>query len=258
MLVIAVFVLAAVFAPVISPYDPLEQNLRARLSPPSERHLLGTDDLGRDLLSRIIHGTRVSLLTGIFVVGATTLIGITLGSIAGYYGGRVDDIIMRATDVVLAFPGIILALTISGMLGPGLFNVMLALVITGWAGECRVMRGQVLAIKQRDFVEGARAVGLGDVKIIVRHILPNSLAPILVMATLGMGGIILAAAALSFLGLGAQPPVPEWGAMLNAGRHHLLTSPHLSIFPGVAIMLVVLGFNFLGDALRDVLDPRNQ
>lgn len=256
--VILVFVMVAISAPLIAPHDPLQQNLRLRFSPPSEQHLLGTDALGRDVLSRIMHGARISLLTAMMVVGATTLIGVSLGSIAGYFGGRVDDVIMRLTDVVLAFPGIILALTIAGMLGPGLFNVMLALVAVGWAGECRVMRGQVLAIKQRDFVEGTRALGAGDLRVMIQHILPNSLAPILVMATLGMGGVILAAAGLSFLGLGAQPPVAEWGSMLNAGREHIFTAPHLTIFPGAAIMLVVLGFNFLGDSLRDVLDPRYQ
>ena len=257
MLVIVVFVLSAVFAPLIAPYDPLKQNIRARLSPPTGVHLMGTDMLGRDILSRIIHGSRVSLLTGIFVVGTTTFVGVILGGISGYYGGKLDSIVMRITDVVLAFPGIVLALAIAGVLGPGLFNVMIALAITGWPGYCRVMRGQVLSIKGNDFVEAARAIGVTDAGIILRHILPNCLAPIIVMATLGMGRIIVAAAGLSFLGLGAQPPQPEWGAMLNAGRAFILRAPLLSVVPGLAIMLVVLGFNFLGDGLRDVLDPRD-
>jgi peptide/nickel transport system permease protein len=257
MLVIVVFVLSAVFAPVIAPYDPLKQNIRARLSPPTGVHLMGTDMLGRDILSRIIHGSRVSLLTGIFVVGTSAFVGVILGGISGYYGGKLDSIVMRITDVVLAFPGIVLALAIAGVLGPGLFNVMIALAITGWPGYCRVMRGQVLSIKGNDFVEAARAIGVTDAGIILRHILPNCLAPIIVMSTLGMGRIIVAAAGLSFLGLGAQPPQPEWGAMLNAGRAFILKAPLLSVFPGLAIMLVVLGFNFLGDGLRDVLDPRD-
>jgi peptide/nickel transport system permease protein len=255
-LVVGIFVLAGLFAPVIAPHDPLSQNVRASLSGPSRVYFLGADMLGRDILSRLIYGARVSLLTGIFVVGTTALVGVTLGSISGYYGGRLDGIIMRITDVVLAFPGIILALAIAGVLGPGLFNVMVALAITGWPGYCRVMRGQVLSVKEKDFVEAARALGVSDLSIIFRHIIPNSLTPIVVMATLGMGGIILAAAGLSFLGLGAEPPHPEWGSMLNAGRPFLLRAPHLSMFPGITIMLVVLGFNFLGDGLRDILDPR--
>lgn len=253
---ITAFVVVAVFAPVLAPYDPLEQDFLRRASPPSWEHLLGTDALGRDLLSRIMYGARVSLLTGIFVVGSTTLIGVAVGSIAGFVGGRVDDVIMRITDTVLAFPAIILAMTIAGTLGPGLFNVMVALVAVGWAGECRVMRAQVLTVKEREFVEGSRALGVREVTVLVRHVIPNCLSPILVMATLGMGGVILSAAALSFLGLGAQPPMPEWGSMLNAGRTHIFTAPHLTVFPGLAIMLVVLGFNFLGDALRDAFDPR--
>ncbi len=255
--VIAMFVLATLLAPVIAPHDPLSQDIRNRLAPLSRVHLLGADELGRDTLSRLIYGARISLLTSIFVVGITMIVGVILGSISGYYGGMLDSIIMRITDVVLAFPGIILALAIAGMLGPGLFNVMVALAITGWPGYCRVMRGQVLSIKEKDFVEAERAVGVSNLAIMFRHILPNAVAPIVVMATLGMGGIILAAAGLSFLGLGAQPPVPEWGSMLNAGRGFILVNPWLSIFPGIAIMLVVLGFNFLGDGLRDVLDPRN-
>ena len=258
MLVILGFLVCAVFAPYIAPRDPLDQDLRATLAPPGPAHRLGTDLLGRDVLSRLIYGARISLLTGIMVVGTAVTIGSTLGSMAGYFGGRLDNLLSRTTDVVLAFPGTILALAIAGMLGPGLFNAMMALAVTGWPSYFRVMRGQVLALKERDFVEAARAAGASDFTIIFRHIIPNCLSPIVVMATLGMGGIILAAAGLSFLGLGAQPPTPEWGAMLNEARPFLLRAPHLSIYPGVAIMLVVLGFNVLGDGMRDVLDPRSR
>jgi peptide/nickel transport system permease protein len=258
MLVILVFLVCAVFAPHIAPRDPLAQDLRATLAPPSSTHRLGTDLLGRDVLSRLIYGARISLLTGIMVVGTAVTIGCTLGSMAGYFGGRMDNVLSRVTDVVLAFPGTILALAIAGMLGPGLFNAMMALAVTGWPSYFRVMRGQVLALRERDFVEAARAAGASDFTVILRHVIPNCLSPIVVMATLGMGGIILAAAGLSFLGLGAQPPTPEWGAMLNEARPFLLRAPHLSVYPGIAIMLVVLGFNVLGDAMRDVLDPRTR
>ena len=256
LVVIALFVLSALFAPFIAPYDPLQQNLRNSLRPPSASHWLGTDLLGRDILSRIIHGTRISLLTGMFVVSIVSVTGCTLGSLAGYYGGATDRVISQITDVVLTFPGLIVAMAIAGMLGPGLFNAMVALAMTGWPSYCRVMRGQVLAVKQKDYVEAARASGASDLVIITRHIVPNCFSPIVVMATLGMGGIILAAAGLSFLGLGAQPPTPEWGSMLSEARPYLLRSPHLAIYPGLAIMLVVLAFNLVGDGLRDALDPR--
>jgi len=256
LLVILAFVVSAVFATYIAPHDPLEQNLGNSLATPNSVHLLGTDLLGRDILSRLIHGARVSLLTEMFVVGTALIIGCILGSIAGYFGGKIDSGICLLTDVVLTFPGIVLAMAIAGMLGPGLFNAMVALAITGWPSYCRVMRGQVLAMKQRGFVEAARAAGASDFTLLYRHIVPNCLSPVVVMATLGMGGIILAAAGLSFLGLGAQPPTPEWGAMLNEARPFLLRAPHLSMYPGIVIMLVVLGFNVLGDGLRDVLDPR--
>jgi len=219
---------------------------------------MGTDDLGRCLLSRIIYGARVSLQLGVIVVGIITVIGVTLGLISGYYGGIVDEIIMRLVDVVLAFPGIILALAVAGALGPGLFNVMLALAMVGWTGLARVVRGSVLSVKQKEFVESARALGCSDLHIMTRHILPNVMAPVIVLATLDMAFIILAAAGLSFLGLGAQPPTPEWGSMLNNGRAFMRTAPHLTTFPGLAIMVAVLAFNFLGDGLRDVLDPRQQ
>ena len=248
----------ALFAPFIAPHDPIEQNLDKRLLTPCREYPMGTDDLGRCLLSRIIYGTRVSLKLGVIVVGIITVIGVTLGLISGYYGGIVDEIIMRLVDVVLAFPGIILALAVAGALGPGLFNVMLALAMVGWTGLARVVRGSVLSIKEKEFVESARALGCSDLHIMTRHILPNVMAPVIVLATLDMAFIILAAAGLSFLGLGAQPPTPEWGSMLNNGRAFMRTAPHLTTFPGLAIMITVLAFNFLGDGLRDALDPRQQ
>ena len=248
----------ALFAPFIAPHDPIEQNLEKRLLAPCREYPMGTDDLGRCLLSRIIYGARVSLQLGVIVVGIITVIGVTLGLISGYYGGIVDEIIMRLVDVVLAFPGIILALAVAGALGPGLFNVMLALAMVGWTGLARVVRGSVLSVKQKEFVESARALGCSDLHIMTRHILPNVMAPVIVLATLDMAFIILAAAGLSFLGLGAQPPTPEWGSMLNNGRAFMRTAPHLTTFPGLAIMVAVLAFNFLGDGLRDVLDPRQQ
>jgi peptide/nickel transport system permease protein len=246
----------AVFAPFIAPHDPIEQNLENRLLPPSTEHPFGTDNLGRCILSRLIYGTQVSLQIGIMVVGITSIVGVMLGAIAGYRGGIIDEIIMRIVDVLLAFPGIILALVIAGILGPSLFNVMLALAVIGWTSYARVVRGSVLSVKEKEFIEAAKAIGASDVRIMFRHILPNVMAPVIVMATLGMAHVILAAAALSFLGLGAQPPTPEWGSMLSAGRAFMRTAPHLTIFPGLAIMITVLAFNFLGDGLRDTFDPR--
>jgi peptide/nickel transport system permease protein len=258
LIIIISLVFIALFAPFIAPHDPIEQNLEKRLSPPSKEYPMGTDDLGRCLLSRIIYGARVSLQLGVIVVGIITVIGVTLGLISGYYGGIVDEIIMRLVDVVLAFPGIILALAVAGALGPGLFNVMLALAIVSWTGLARVVRGSVFSVKEKEFVESARALGCSDLHIMTRHILPNVMAPVIVLATLDMAFIILAAAGLSFLGLGAQPPTPEWGSMLNSGRAFMRTAPHLTTFPGLAIMIAVLAFNFLGDGLRDALDPRQQ
>ena len=246
----------AIFAPYIAPHDPIEINLKERLQSPNSEYPLGTDNLGRCMLSRLIYGTRISLQIGIIVVGITTAAGLILGLIAGYYGGILDEIIMRMVDILLAFPGIIFALAIVGALGPGLLNVMIALAIVGWTGYARVVRGVVLSVKEKEFVESARALGASDFYILSRHILPSCAAPVIVLATLGMAYVILAAAALSFLGLGAQPPTPEWGSMLNNGKNFMRTAPHLTTFPGLAIMVAVLAFNFLGDGLRDALDPR--
>ncbi|MCL0066358.1 nickel ABC transporter permease subunit NikC [Thermodesulfovibrionales bacterium] len=254
--IILVLIFIAVLAPFIAPHDPIEQNLEHRLLSPNTEYLLGTDNLGRCILSRLIHGTSVSLQIGVMVVGIAAFVGVTLGLVAGYRGGLIDELIMRIVDILLAFPGIILALVIAGILGPSLFNVMLALAVVGWTSYARVVRGAVLSVKEKEFVEAARALGAGEARIMFRHILPNVMAPVIVMATLGMAHVILAAAALGFLGLGAQPPTPEWGSMLNDGRAFMRTAPHLTIFPGLAIMVTVLAFNFLGDGLRDVLDPR--
>lgn len=254
-MIISGLVLIAFFAPFIAPHDPLEQNLDKRLLSPCKEYFLGTDDLGRCVLSRLIYGARVSLQIGIVVVGITACVGVTLGAVAGYFGGILDEIIMRIVDIVLAFPGIILALAIAGLLGPSLFNVMLALAVVHWTGYARVVRGSILSLKEREFVELARAIGGSNSYILLRHILPNSLAPVIVMATLGMGHVILASAALSFLGLGAQPPMAEWGSMLNNGRVYMRIAPHITTFSGLAIMVTVLAFNFLGDGLRDSLDP---
>lgn len=248
----------AVFAPWIAPHDPVEPNLGKRFLSPCKEYPMGTDDLGRCVLSRVIYGARVSLQVSMTVVGIITVIGVTLGLISGYFGGALDELIMRFVDIVLAFPGIILAMAVAGALGPGLFNVMLALALVSWTGFARVVRSSVMAVKEKEFVESARALGCNDLYIMTRHILPNVITPVLVLATLDMGFIILAAASLSFLGLGAQPPIPDWGSMLNNGRVFMRTAPFLTIFPGIAITTAVMAFNFLGDGLRDSLDPRPQ
>ncbi|HJH25683.1 MAG TPA: nickel ABC transporter permease subunit NikC [Methanophagales archaeon] len=246
----------AILAPYITPYDPIELDLENRLSSSDGNHLMGTDNLGRDVLSRIIYGARISLSMATVVVVIVMLLGTAMGTIAGYFGGIIDGTIMRVVDVLLAFPNIILALVIAGILGPSLTNVMIALSAIWWVGYARIIRGSVLSVKEKEFVEAARAMGCSDTHIAIRHILPNVLSPVIVLATLDMGHIILSIAALSFLGLGAQPPIPEWGTMLNEGRPFMETAPHLMIFPGLMIMVVVLAFNFLGDGLRDALDPR--
>lgn len=255
---IIIFFLAgiAILAPHIAPYDPIELDLENRLSSSDVNHLMGTDNLGRDVLSRVIYGARISLSMATVVVVIVMLLGTAMGTIAGYFGGIIDGTIMRVVDVLLAFPNIILALVIAGILGPSLTNVMIALSAIWWVGYARIIRGSVLSVKEKEFVEAARAMGCSDTHIAIRHILPNVLSPVIVLATLDMGHIILSIAALSFLGLGAQPPIPEWGTMLNEGRPFMETAPHLMIFPGLMIMVVVLAFNFLGDGLRDALDPR--
>jgi peptide/nickel transport system permease protein len=246
-------VAAALLAPWLAPADPTALDLAGRLSPPGAGHLLGRDALGRDILSRIIYGSRVSLYVGVVTVAVSVVIGTAVGAVAGYRGGWADELTMRVVDVFLAFPGILLAIALTAVLGPSLNNVILALCIMGWVGYARIVRGQVLLARELSYVEAARAVGCSAPRVLARHILPNVFAPVLVEATFGMAGAIVAEAGLSFLGLGTQPPTPSWGAMLAEGRQYILLAPHLTIWPGIAILLTVLGINLLGDGLRDTL-----
>jgi len=249
-------VVGALLAPILGLHDPAAQTLPLRLEGPSLAHPLGLDELGRDVWARLLAGARVSLLVGLVVVGVSASVGLVVGAIAGYAGGVVDEVVSRVIDVLLAFPGILLAIALVAVLGPSLTNVVIALASIGWVGYARLVRGQVLKAREFEFVQAARALGAGPIRILARHIVPTAVPALVVQATLGMAGAILAEAALSFLGLGVQPPTPSWGTMINGGRAHLIDAPHLTVFPGVAIALVVLGFNFLGDGLRDRLDPR--
>lgn len=256
---VGVFVIFALGAPWIAPYDPASINLPTRLSPPSSAHWCGTDELGRDILSRLIYGSRISMLVGTCVVATSLLLGLIIGSIAGYYGGRIDRFInVVVMNAFLSFPGILLAIAFVAFRGPGIFNLVLALSLGGWVGYARLVRAQVLAVREREFVEAARALGASDLRVITRHILPNIIQPVIVQAAIGMAGAILAEATMSFLGLGVAPPTASWGTMLNDGRAHLFDAPHLVLFPAVTVMLAVLAFNFIGDALRDYLDPRSR
>jgi len=256
---VTIFVVCAVFAPWITPQDPAHIDLPTRLSGPSFSHWCGTDELGRDILSRLIYGSRISMLVGSSVVVASLFLGLIVGSIAGYYGGRIDRFVnVVVMNAFLSFPGILLAIAFVAFRGPGIFNLVLALSLGGWVGYARLVRAQVLAAREREFVEAARALGASDLRVIVRHILPNIIQPIIVQAAIGMAGAILAEATMSFLGLGVPPPTASWGTMLNDGRAHLFDAPHLVIFPAMAVMLAVLSFNFIGDALRDFLDPRSR
>ncbi len=249
-------VLVAVAAPLLSPFDPNAQDTSRRLEGPSKEHLLGLDDLGRDVLSRIVWGARVSLRVGFSVVILASVIGVALGAVSGYFGGGLDTLIMRITDILLAFPGILLAIAMVAVLGPSLNNVVIALATIGWVGYARLVRGQVLKVREMEYVTAAKALGAKSPRVILRHVLPNVINPVIVMATLGLAGAILSEAALSFLGLGVQPPTPSWGAMLTSGRRYLGEANHLAYFPGAAIMLAVMGLNFLGDGLIDALDPK--
>src|ERR1700748_3543219 len=244
---ITIFVLFALLAPLLAPYDPAFIDLPHRLAAPSAQHWFGTDELGRDILSRIIFGARISMLVGATVVAGSLIIGLIIGSSAGYYGGRIH-----------AFPGFLLAIAFVAFVGPGIFNLILALVIGGWVGYARLVRAQVLAVREREFVEAARSLGAKDLPIFTRHILPNILQPVIVQSAIGMAGAVLAEATLSFLGLGVPPPAASWGSMLSDARSHLFDSPHLVFFPAMAVMLCVLSFNFIGDALRDWMDPRTR
>ena len=254
--IVFVTVAGAILAPWVVPYDPAGQELALRLERPTLEHPFGLDELGRDIFSRVLAGARISLFVGLTVVGISSIVGVLLGSIAGYFGGWLDDVISRTIDVLLAFPGILLAIALVAVLGPSLSNVVMALSVIGWVGYARLVRGQVLKARELEFVQAARALGAGTPRILLRHVVPTTMPAVMVQATLGMAGAILAEASLSFLGLGVQPPTPSWGTMLNGGRLHLLDAPHLTIFPGAAIATLVLGFNFLGDGLRDVLDPK--
>jgi peptide/nickel transport system permease protein len=248
-------VVAALVGPALVPHDPSAQELALRLEGPSTSHPFGLDELGRDILARVLAGARISLLVGLVVVGVSATLGVALGAVAGYFGGYIDEAIGRIIDVLLAFPGLLLAIALVAVLGPSLQNVILALALIGWVGYARLVRGQVLRARELEYVQAARALGASTPRILLRHVIPSTLPAVSVQATLGMGGAILSEAALSFLGLGVQPPTPSWGTMLSYGKAHLLDAPHLTIFPGVAIAVLVLGFNFLGDGLRDALDP---
>ena len=251
------FLFCAIFAPWLAPRDPAQLDLTGRLQSPSPAHLLGTDELGRDILSRVLYGARISLGVSTSVVGLSLVLGLVAGYIAGFYGGAADVVLnVYVTNAFLALPGILLAIAFVAFMGPGLRNVILALAISGWVAYARLVRAQVMAVKQREFVEAARALGAADLRIMARHILPNIVQPVIVQAAIGMAGAVLAEAPLSFLGLGVPPPAASWGAMLNDARSHLFDAPHLVFFPAMAVMLLVLAFNFIGDALRDRLDPR--
>lgn len=253
--IVLLFIVTAVAAPLLAPHDAFRQNTRERLQPPSAEHLLGTDELGRDVLSRVIYGSRTSLMVASMAVVVSLLVGVALGAVAGFFGGLTDNVIMRVVDVFLALPAIILAIALVAVLGSSLWNVVLALGATGWVQYARIVRGLVLSLKEHEHIVAVRALGANAGRIIVRHLLPNTASAIIVVATLSLAHMIVAEASLSFLGLGVPPPEPTWGGMLNTGRRFLRVAFHLSIFPGLAIMITVLGINLLGDALRDVLDP---
>lgn len=256
--VIILFILAAIFAPLLTPYSWEEMELIHRLNPPSAAHLFGTDEAGRDIFTRMLYGSRLSLLVGILPSMVSLAIGSLLGVTAGYYGGWLDAVIMRLADIVLAFPSMLLAMVLMYMLGGGLFNVFLTLSLVNWASAARIIRAETLQLKEREFVESARAIGVKSPKIIFRHILPNCVPTIIVLFTLNIPDSILTESSLSFLGLGVQPPAASWGLMVNAGRQFFYTSPWLCLFPGLAVMIIVLAFHFLGDGLRDILDPRRR
>ena len=256
---IVLFVTCAAFAPWLAPQDPAHIQLATRLARPSWSELFGSDELGRDIFSRVIYGSRISILVGTCVVAASLSLGLIVGSVAGYYGGPIDRFVnIILMNAFMSFPGILIAIAFVAFRGPGVFNLVLALSLGGWVGYARLIRAQVLAAREREYVEAARALGAADGRILFRHILPNIVQPVIVQAAIGMAGAILAEATMSFLGLGVPPPTASWGAMLNDGRSHLFDAPQLVLFPALAVMLAVLSFNFMGDALRDMLDPRSR
>jgi peptide/nickel transport system permease protein/oligopeptide transport system permease protein len=256
--IMLILVVVGLFGPWLAPYDPLAQNLARGLEGPSRDHWFGTDSFGRDILSRVLYGARISLLVGVASQTIAFTLGVFLGVISGYYGGRIEGLIMRLADVTLAFPTLLLLIAITAAFQPGLGVVFVAIGIVGWAGLARLVRSQALVVRELDFVQAARALGMSDARVIARHVLPNCIAPAIIAVTLGMASAIMLEAALSFIGLGAQPPTPSWGSMIADGRDFLRTAPWISIFPGLAIGAVVLGFNLFGDGLRDAMDPRLQ
>lgn len=265
LILLMTMICAAVFAPMIATHDPIKQDLRHRMQPPfqsedepnhSPGHLLGTDELGRDMFSRIVYGARISVSVGLIAVSISLIMGTLLGSLAGFYGGWLDNVIMRFTDILMSIPGILLNISIVAAMGPGLQNVMIAIGISNIPGYVRITRASILSLRDQEFIEASRAAGAGDLFIITKHILPNCLAPLIVQATLRIGGSILMCASLSFIGIGIVPPTPEWGAMLSSGRDFLRQSPHLTTIPGIAIMWAVFAMNLMGDGLRDALDPK--
>ncbi len=256
LLIIVSLVLLAILAPYISPYDPYATDPLQKLQPPSWKHLMGTDGLGRDILSRVLYGTRISLWIAILILITAGVFGTVVGIVAGYAGGFVDNLLMRVTDIFMAFPRLILAMAIAAALGPSLTNVVIAISFGAWTVFARLARSKALAVREEDFVEAARALGASNLRILFKHILPMALSPVIIQGTLSMGGIILTAAGLGFLGFGAQPPTPEWGVMVSDGRNFMPHGWWVSTFPGLAIMITVLGFNLLGDGIRDILDPR--
>jgi peptide/nickel transport system permease protein len=255
--VLLLLILTALSAPALAPHDPLRQNLDQDLIAYSAEHPLGTDKLGRDILSRTIYGARVSLLVGITTVALSLSLGLLLGSLSGYFGGWIDQSLMRMVDILMAFPGILLAIAFTAVLGPGLDHVILALCLIGWTGYARLVRGEILSLREREFVQAARALGGRPERIILRHLVPNLVPPLLIQATFGLAAAIVAEGSLSFLGLGVEPPTPSWGSMLNDGRQFLLVAPHLTTYPGVALMITVLALNLVGDALQERFHTRN-
>lgn len=256
LVILVVIIFCAIFADYIAPYPYDKQDYSATFLKPSKEHLLGTDNFGRDILSRIIYGSRISLIVGFSSIVFAIVVGGLLGAISGYYGGKIDNIFMRSMDILMAIPGMLLAISLAAALKPGLVNLVIAIAIADVPGYARVVRASVLTIKEQEFVEAAECIGASDKRIILQHIIPNCLAPIIVQATLGMAGAILSASALSFLGLGIQPPTPEWGSMLSSARQYIRSHWHLTTFPGLAIMITIFALNVLGDGLRDALDPR--
>jgi peptide/nickel transport system permease protein len=254
-IVVSLFI-TAIFAPHIVPYDPSFINTKVALMPPSLLHPFGTDDLGRDVFSRMVYGSRISLTVGLVAVGIATVIGLLVGSVAGYFGGWVDNLLMRLVDIMLTIPTFFLILAVIAFLSPNIYNIMIVIGVTGWMGVARLARAEFLALKERDFVTAARALGVGDAGIIFRHILPNAMSPVLVSVTLDVAGAILTESALSFLGIGVQPPTPSWGNILTLGKDNIEFAWWLSVFPGFAILITVMGYNLLGEGMRDALDPR--